>query len=408
MPRRVAAALGLILGLALWVAPAAGAERVPQPPRPDATAWMLVDADDEDVISGHRPRAELPMASATKLMTAYLALRELDLDEVVTAAPYKPEPAESLMKLRRGEQVSVHDLLYGLLLASGNDAAVTLAVAAAGSEDAFVAQMNRAAEGLGLSDTSYENPIGFDDPDQYTSASDLVELTIDLRRDPAFRGITDTPSIELTEGERPRRIVNRNNLVRTVPWVDGVKTGFTAKAGYVLVGSGERKGVTLVSAVLGASSEAERDGATLELLRYGFSLYRRETVLRDGERLGEVAIRDRDVTVPLAAAKGVRLTLRRDEDVEVRLAGVPAEIEGPIERGQALGTAVVTVDGAVEARVGVVATRSAEAASLIERIDAGLPGTRVGAWGLLILGAVALALVLAPLVIWLWRRRSLR
>jgi len=348
------------------------------------------------------------MASTTKLMTAYLALRQLDLDEVVTAAPYEPGPAESLMKLRPGEQVSVHDLLYGLLLASGNDAAVTLAVAAAGSEDAFVAQMNRAAHRLGLSDTSYENPTGFDAPDQYTSASDLVDLAIDLRRDPTFRGITDTPSIELTEGERPRRIVNRNNLVRTVPWVDGVKTGFTGEAGYVLVGSGERMSVTLVSAVLGAPSEAERDGATLELLRYGFSLYRRDAVLKDGERLGEVAIRDRDLTVPLAAAKGVELTLRRDEDAEVRLSGVPAEIEGPIERGQALGTAVVTVDGAVEAHVGLVATRSAEAASLIERIDAALPGTRVGAWGLLALGAVALALVVAPLVIWLGRRRSLR
>lgn len=369
---------------------------------------MLVDAADDDVITAHRPGAELPMASTTKLMTAYLALRELDLDEVVTAAPYEPGPAESLMKLRPGEQVSVHDLLYGLLLASGNDAAVTLAVAAAGSEDAFVVQMNRAARRLGLSDTSYENPIGFDAPDQHTSADDLVDLAIELRRDPTFRGITDTPGIELTEGERTRRIVNRNTLVRTVPWVDGVKTGYTLQAGYVLVGSGERKGVTLVSAVLGTPSEAARDAATLELLRYGFSLYRPEAVLERGERLGQVAIRDRDVTVPLAAAKGVELTLRRDEDVEVGLRGVPAEVEGPIERGQALGTAVVTVDGAVEARVELVATHSADAATLIERIDAALPGSRAGAWGLLALGALALALVVAPLGIWLWRRRSLR
>ena len=123
-----------------------------------------MDADDGDVIAQHRQHAELPMASTTKLMTAYLSLRELDLDDVVTAAPYAPGPAESLMKLRPDEQVSVHDLLYGLLLASGNDAAQTLAVAAAGSEEAFVAEMNRAARKLDLTETSYENPIGFDAP----------------------------------------------------------------------------------------------------------------------------------------------------------------------------------------------------------------------------------------------------
>ena len=268
--------------------------------------------------------------------------------------------------------------------------------------------MNKAARKLGLTATSYQNPIGFDAPAQHTSADDLVDLAIELRRDPTFRGITDTPSIELTEGRRPRRIVNRNNLVRTVPWIDGVKTGYTAEAGYVLVGSGERKGVTLVSAVLGTPSEAERDTATLELLRYGLSLYGREAVLERGERVGEVAIRDRDVNVPVAAAKAVELTLRRDEDVEVRPRGVPAEVEGPVERGLQLGTAVVTVDGAVEARVALVATRSAEAATLIERIDAALPGSRAGAWGLLALGVLAVALVVAPIVIWLWRRRSER
>ena len=105
------------------------------------------------------------MASTTKLMTAYLALRELDLDDVVTAAPYSPAPAESLMGLRPGEQVSVHDLLYGLLLASGNDAAVTLAVAASGSEDAFVARMNRDRRSASASTRPrYANPIGFDAP----------------------------------------------------------------------------------------------------------------------------------------------------------------------------------------------------------------------------------------------------
>ncbi len=335
------------------------------------------------------------MASTTKLMTAYLALRELDLDEVVTAAPYEPGPAESLMKLRPGEQVSVHDLLYGLLLASGNDAAVTLAVAAAGSEAAFVAQMNRAARRLGLSETSYENPIGFDAPDQYTSAGDLVDLAIDLRRDPTFRGITDTPSIELTEGERIRRIVNRNTLVRTVPWVDGVKTGFTGEAGYVLVGFGERKSVTLVSAVLGAPSEAERDAATLALLAIRVLAVPSR---RPWSRTASGSPRSRSAIATSIGSAGRGERRRADRAPRRGRGGAPARGAGG-DRGAdrarpaRSGSAVVTVDGAVEARVGLVATRSAEAASLIERIDAALPGSRVGAWGLLALGAVALALV---------------
>jgi len=166
--------------------------------------------------------------------------------------------------------------------------------------------------------------------------------------------------------------------------------------------------VTLVSAVMGTPSEAERDAATLELLEYGMSLYGKRTAVERDERLGEVAITDRDVTVPVIAADPVELTVRADEDVEVEAKGVPAEVKGPISKGDEIGAAIVTVDGEPEARVPLVAARSADAASLIERIDAALPGSRVGAWGLLALGALAVLLVVVPLVVWLWRRRSVR
>jgi D-alanyl-D-alanine carboxypeptidase (penicillin-binding protein 5/6) len=344
------------------------------------------------------------MASTTKLMTAYLTLRSLNLDDVVTAAPYQPGAAESLMKLTPGERVSVHDLLYGLLLASGNDAAVTLADAVSGSEASFVARMNRTARRLGLDETSYRDPIGFDHPGHHTSANDLVELTEDLRRDRTFRRIVDTPDIDLTEGARPRHIVNRNNLVRSVPWVNGVKTGYTNGAGYVLVGSGERKGVELISALLGAPSEAARDAGTLALLRYGLSLYHREQVVRPSERLDSTAIRYSGTTVPLEAGEGVELTVREDEDVEVKPAGVPAELDGPIERGERLGRAIVTVNGAREAAIPLVSARSADAASLMDRLDSALPGSRAGAWGVLGLGALALVLLVGLAVAWVRQR----
>lgn len=348
------------------------------------------------------------MASTTKLMTALLARQDLQLDDVVTAAPYSPGAAESLMGLRDNESVSVHDLLYGLLLESGNDAAQTLAVASAGSEDAFVKEMNRTAAKLGLDETSYENPIGFDAPSQYTSVSDLVDLAIKVRSDPFLRAVVDTQSITLTEGEKVRKAVNRNNLVREFPFVNGVKTGFTNGAGYVLVGSGTKGGATVVSALIGAPSESARDAGTLKLLRYGLSLYEQERVLEEGERIDDVAIIDRDVSVPVEASRGVVLTIRKGQDVEVQADGVPAEAEGPLKKGERLGHAVVTVDGAEEARVPLVATRSEDAASLIETIDAALPGERVGAWGLLALGAACLLVLIVVPLLWLVRHQRRR
>jgi serine-type D-Ala-D-Ala carboxypeptidase (penicillin-binding protein 5/6) len=191
-------------------------------------------------------------------------------------------------------------------------------------------------------------------------------------------------------------VVNRNNLVRTVPYVNGVKTGYTLGAGNVLVGSAERNGVQLVSAVLGAPSESERDSATLELLDYGFSLYERERVLSERERVAATAVRWQDESLPLVAQRPVRVTVRRDQRIDVEVAA-PAEIEGPVRRGERLGRASVTVDGGSMQRVALVAARSVPEATALERFDGAIPGPRVVAWGvavgglaLLFAGALAL------------------
>ena len=237
----------------------AAAGAAPAPPQVPATGWTLVDAGDRDRLAAAEPDESRSMASTTKLMTAYLALRELPLDERLVAPPYDPLPGESLLGLAPGERISVRDLLYGLLMASGNDAAVTLAEGVSGSVPAFVEEMNDAARRLGLSETSYANPIGLDEPGNYSSPHDLVELTLKLRRSRVFRRIVDTARATLRTGAHPRTVVNRNHLVGTVPWVNGVKTGYTPQAGDVLVASGTRKGITLVSVVMGAPTEAARD-----------------------------------------------------------------------------------------------------------------------------------------------------
>jgi D-alanyl-D-alanine carboxypeptidase (penicillin-binding protein 5/6) len=380
--RLAAAALALVASTA-FATPASAADGPPKDL--PAAAWVLVDAGDDEVLAAHRSRESRSIASTTKLMTAYVARERLRLDETVVAPGYEALAAESLLGLEPGERIKVRDLLLGLLLVSGNDAANALAQAAAGSVDRFVAEMNDAAERLGLDDTSYANPIGLDQQGNYSSARDLVELAIELREDPLFREIFDTASTTTETGARPRNLVNRNDLVQTVPFVNGVKTGYTLDAGNVLVASGKQGGVELVSAVLGAPSEPDRDAATMALLNYGFSLYHRRTPVKEGETIARVAITDRDVDVALEAADDVRITVRKGQEVDTRV-DAPAELAGPVDRGQRLGVVVVTVDGEAVGRTALVAATSASSASLVERYDAIVPGPRALAWALAIGG----------------------
>ena len=358
-----------------------------------AASWVLVEADSGDVLAERASRASRPIASATKLMTAYLALRELRPAERVVAPPYRAGPGESLMGLRAGERVSVRDLLYGTLLPSGNDAAAALAQSVSGSVPSFVELMNRTADRLGLDDTTYGDPVGLD-PESASSASDLVALVLRLRRDALFRRIVNTRERKLTSGAVTRTVTNRNTLVLDVPWVSGVKTGSTTEAGYVLVASGERKGVTLLSAVLGAPSEAARDAASLELLEYGGSLYSQVEPIADGERLARASVRFRDESLPLVAEGQVAATVRDGQNVETHLS-VPSEVEGPIDRGERLGRAAVRIDGELIGTVPVVAARAVAAPSLLERADSEVPGGRGVLWG-----AIAVALALLAGLIW--------
>ena len=161
--------------------------------------------------------------------------------------------------------MKVPDLLRGLLVESGNDAAVTLAEGVSGSRKAFVRQMNRRARQLGLENTHFANPIGLDQEGNYSSARDLVTLATVLRTNRFFKRSWTRRATTLKSGVRERTFANRNRLVARYEFVNGVKTGHTRGAGYVLVGSASRNGIQLVSAVLGTPSEAARDADTMAL-----------------------------------------------------------------------------------------------------------------------------------------------
>ena len=333
----------------------------------DARAWVLIDGRTGDTLVSRAAGRAQPIASATKLMTAHVALNELPLRKVVRAAPYAAIPGESLLGLQAGEPISVRDLLFGLILRSGNDAAHTLAVAASGSEPRFVREMNLRAAALGLTDTSFANPIGLDEPGNYSSARDLATLSRRLLDRLPFARIAAARRALLPSLDPDRRIATRNTLLFRAPWTTGVKTGHTLGAGYVLVASGTRGGVELVSAILGSPSEAQREADSLELLDYGFSLYRRRTIVQAGRELAMPGIRYAGGELPLLADRSVVVGLRRSQRVRVDVAA-PEEVEGPISRGRRLGSAVVEVDGRRVAEVPLRAARSIPEAGFIDRV----------------------------------------
>jgi len=340
--RRRRLALALAAAAALW-APA-GAQAAG---RPDvsAPAAIVVDARDGHVLYRSAPADERPIASATKLMTALVALEELPLDRKLRAVPYDPAPAESRIDLRTGERMSVADLLRALLLESANDAAETLAVRSAGSVTAFVSRMNERAEQLGLRHTRFANPIGLDAPGAHSSAGDLARVAREVLRSDFLAATVDMPRARLLSGSRARIVTNRNRLVRETPWVNGVKTGYTGQAGYVLVGSGTRRGATVVSVVLGAPSEPARDADTLSLLRFGLGRYRRVRPVRAGATLATAAVEyfgGREVD--LVPARPLGTTVRRGQRLRTEVRA-PGELSGPLPAGARVGRVTVYLDG---------------------------------------------------------------
>lgn len=386
-----------LLALA-WLGASPAAARQP---RLEARAWVLIDARDGTLLASHAARRRLPIASATKLMTAYVALHELPLRRVVRVVPYHAEYGESLLGLRAGQRISVRDLLYGLVLRSGNDAAYELALAAAGSERRFVRDMNRSAARLGLAASHFANPIGLDQRGNRSDALDLVALARRMLRIPAFARIAAARHAVLRSVRPQRRISTINELLRMAPWANGVKTGYTSHAGYVLVGSGRRKGVELVSAVLGAASAQACFAGSLRLLRYGFSRYRRRLAVRAGEELADPSIRWSGGDLPLRAARSVALGVRRDQRLRVEVRA-PRTVQGPIRRGAPLGRAVVLLDGVRAAAVPLRAGRAVPRAGALDRVRSFITANAM------LLAAALLAILVGVALMWRLSRRGVK
>ena len=267
----------LITMLWLPLAGSANSALVPTPPAINADSYLLVDFDTGAVLVEHNPDLQLPPASLTKLMTAYILASEVELGRLglndvvpVSRNAWSQNPVfegSSLMWIEPGKPVTVAELERGIVISSGNDATVAIAEHIAGSEAAFVDLMNRYAEEMGLTGTHFENSHGLPHPEHLSTARDLaLTAAAAIRNRPERYAVYKEQSYTYNDITQ----YNRNHLLREDDSVDGLKTGYTSVAGYGLVASAKREGMRLISVVMGTASEKAREQETTKLLQYGF------------------------------------------------------------------------------------------------------------------------------------------
>jgi D-alanyl-D-alanine carboxypeptidase (penicillin-binding protein 5/6) len=322
----------------------------PEVPPPDiaAPAWVLMDYDSGQMLAEHNADKPLAPASLTKLMTAYvlfgkLKAGNLKLDDWIDISQQAWNAKGARLFLRPGSRVRAEDLLKGLIVLSANDAAIALAEATAGSETNFVAEMNAAAVGLGLSDTVFMNATGRDEIDHVSTARDLARLTAALIREfPEYYRWFSLK--EYSDGRITQ--YNHNALLWRDPTVDGVKTGHSRSAGLCLIASARREDMRLIAVVLGARSETDRVKSGQRLLDHGFRHF--ETRLLYAADVPAVRARvwmgDKS-TIPLGAGRDLFLTLPRGwhEKLHARVT-VRESLNAPVQRGQDVGTIVLDLD----------------------------------------------------------------
>jgi D-alanyl-D-alanine carboxypeptidase (penicillin-binding protein 5/6) len=359
--RAAAAVLGVAATLLQCGAALAGG-----PPALGVRSAVLVEAGTGQWLDSVQANARVPIASTTKLMTALITLEHVKLGAVFAQEPgYYPAAVDSQIGLVPGERMSVHDLMLAMLLPSADDAAEDLAYNVGhGSAGRFVAMMNARARELGLSHTHYSTPVGLDTPGNFSSAADLVKLAAFLLAHHAsFARMVALKTAVLHTGRYTRFVVNRNDLVARYPWINGVKTGHTYGAGYVLVASATRYGMSLLSAVLGTASQGDRDANAVALLDYGFANFRVARPVLKGNVLARPTVRDRPgVRADVIAGVSVTHVVPRSARISVQV-HVPHELAGPLKRHAVVGYAVVLAAGHRLARIPLLLAEALPAVS---------------------------------------------
>lgn len=356
----------------------AAAQSLP-PPTIAAKSWLLLDASSNQIVASQEADARVEPASLVKLMTAYLAFaavrdKRLDLNQQVnvSVAAWKVDPSSSKMFIEPNKPVSISNLLYGLISVSGNDAAVAVAEAVAGTSDAFVVLMNREAQRQGLTGTHFSNPHGLPSPDTYTTARDLSILCRNLINDfpELYKTYYSVKKFTYNNITQP----NRNRLLWLDPTVDGMKTGHTESAGFSLITSahrpvangGERR---LISVVIGTVSDQVRTQESQKLLNWGFQNFDTVKLYNKGQAVdipdvwkgsrGKIKIgftRDLYVTVPKGSADKIKPRVERNDP-----------LIAPISENARVGTLKIVIDDKTVTELPLVALESVGPAGIIGR-----------------------------------------
>jgi len=347
---------------------------IPAAPKLQASGYLLVDAINGEILVEHNAEEPLPPASLTKMMTAYIAEREItegrmSFDDQVPVSVKAWKTGGSRMFIREGTEVRLEDLLRGIIIQSGNDASVAVAEYIAGSEDVFADVMNQTAISLGMTNTQFKNATGLPQEGHYTTAKDLSILAARIIQD-----FPDTYPIYKEKNFTYNGIkqANRNSLLFRDPTVDGLKTGHTEEAGYCLVASAERDGFRLISVVMGTASEKAREQETTKLLQYGFRYFSGKTVFAAGEPLpesarkvwfGEMESVDLAPTEPLY----VTLPLGRESAIQATL-DAPDTLDAPLEAGAVVGTVKIMLGERVLAESPVAVAEAVPEGGLFKRL----------------------------------------
>ncbi len=360
-----------VSGLAQTPPPPPKGMPVPAPPELGANSYILIDFNSHRVLAKKNPDERVEPASITKLMTSYVVFKELaagniKLDDKVPVSEKAWRTGGSRMFIEPGMDVTVKQLIQGMVVQSGNDASVALAEFLAGSEDAFADLMNHYAEQLGMDNSHFVNATGLPHADHYTTAHDIARLSIAL--------ISEFPDYYKWYSEKEYsfndiRQHNRNNLLWRDPAVDGLKTGHTESAGYCLAASAKRDGMRLVSVVMGSASESSRASESQALLNYGFRFFETVQLYKAGQELAKSKVwKGERNQVPLGIKDDLFVTIPRGryDDLEAKVQ-MPPVLTAPLNQDQQVGQILIRLDDKDVARRGLVALAAVPEAGFFGR-----------------------------------------
>jgi serine-type D-Ala-D-Ala carboxypeptidase (penicillin-binding protein 5/6) len=352
--------------------PAPAPQAPPDPPEINASAYVLEDAETGTILASKNLDEQLPPASLTKIMTSYIAAREIEsgrisLNDDVPISVHAWQAEGSRMFIREGTTVKLGDLLKGIIIQSGNDASIAVAEYIAGSEGAFAEMMNQQAQALGMTNSHFMNAEGLPKEGHHTTARDLATLTRALIRDhPEHYELYSERSFRFNDIDQP----NRNRLLWRDRTVDGVKTGHTEEAGFCLVASALRDGMRLVSVVMGTDSDEARMRESQKLLAYGFRYYETPRLYEPGVPLRTAEVWYGDANeVPLGVTAPVYVTIPRGRYADLKAeTDITRVIKAPIAAGDTCGQLRVLLDDKLVVEVPLVAQNAVAEAGFFKRL----------------------------------------